>query len=94
MQLVKCSAKNSSLFELNSIFTLILSVIILGEILTLGQWLNIFVVFIGVMISQRHQELVIDVSDEVLSDVPLADDSLLAETSKRNSVPDASELRV
>ena len=75
------------------IFTLILSAIILGEILTLGQWLSIFVVFIGVMISQRHQELVIDVSDEALSDDTLAADTLSAATSKRNSVPDTKELK-
>jgi len=75
------------------IFTLILSAIILGEILTLGQWLSIFVVFIGVMISQRHQELVIDVSDETLSDDTLAADTLSAATSKRNSVPGTNELK-
>lgn len=75
------------------IFTLILSAIIWGEILTLGQWLSIFVVFIGVMISQRHQELVIDVSDEALSDEAFASETLSAETSKRNSVPDTTELK-
>lgn len=63
------------------IFTLILSAIILGEVLNLGQWLSIAVVFIGVMISQRHQELVIDVDDETLS----------ADTNSRNSVPEAKE---
>ncbi|MEI8618037.1 DMT family transporter [Pseudoalteromonas sp. B193] len=40
------------------IFTLILSAIILDEVLNVWQWLSIFVVFIGVMISQHHQELV------------------------------------
>lgn len=63
------------------IFTLILSAIMLGEILTLGQWLSIAVVFVGVMISQRHQELVVDVDDNTSS----------AETNILNSVPDANE---
>lgn len=67
------------------IFTLILSAIILGEVLNVWQWLSIFVVFIGVMVSQRHQELVVD--------IPLSEsgEDICADTSNLKSVPEASE---
>ncbi|XQF93873.1 DMT family transporter [Pseudoalteromonas espejiana] len=67
------------------IFTLILSAIILGEVLDVWQWVSIFVVFAGVMISQRHQELVVD--------IPLNDAESIssAETNSLKSVPAASE---
>ena len=66
------------------IFTLILSAIILGEVLTLWQWLSIFVVFIGVMVSQRHQELVVN--------IPLSEsgEDISADTNNLKSVPDAN----
>ncbi|WP_105213314.1 DMT family transporter [Pseudoalteromonas sp. T1lg22] len=66
------------------IFTLLLSAIVLSEILTLWQWLSIAVVFVGVMISQRHQALVVDLDEEDISE---------ADTSKRNSVPATGELK-
>ena len=67
------------------IFTLILSAIILNEELTLGQWISIFVVFIGVMISQRHQELVVDIPNAT------SGEDISADTSHLKSVPEASE---
>ncbi len=62
------------------IFALILSAILLGEVLTLWQWVSIAVVFAGVIVSQRHQELKVDV-----------DDNLSADTNSLNSVPEANE---
>lgn len=67
------------------IFTLILSAIILNEVLTLGQWISIFVVFIGVMISQRHQELVVDIPNST------SGEDISADTNHLKSVPEASE---
>lgn len=64
------------------IFTLILSAIILNEVLTLWQWFSIIIVFAGVMVSQRHQELTIDLEDE----------TRLADTNSRNSVSEVKEL--
>tara|TARA_R110002049_G_scaffold231287_1_gene403633 strand:- start:36 stop:1067 length:1032 start_codon:yes stop_codon:yes gene_type:complete len=76
------------------IFTLILSAIILNEVLNLWQWLSIFVVFVGVMISQRHQELVVDIpsaeSGEDISTDLTTSDIISAETNSLNSVPDAN----
>ena len=76
------------------IFTLILSAIILNEVLNLWQWLSIFVVFVGVMISQRHQELVVDIpsaeSGEDISTDRTISDIISAETNSLNSVPDAN----
>jgi len=77
------------------IFTLILSAIILGEVLNVWQWLSIFVVFIGVMISQRHQELVVDIplsesGEDINADTTLSGISS-AETNSLKSVPAASE---
>ena len=76
------------------IFTLILSAIILNEVLNLWQWLSIFVVFVGVMISQRHQELVVDIpsaeSGEDISTDLTTSDTISAETNSLNSVPDAN----
>ena len=69
------------------IFTLILSAIILGEVLDFWQWVSIFVVFAGVMISQRHQELVVDIPLNDAGDDPINS----ADTSHLKSVPDASE---
>ena len=66
------------------IFTLLLSAIVLSEVLTLGQWLSIAVVFAGVMISQRHQAIVVDLEEEEINE---------AETNKRKSVPEAGELK-
>ena len=63
------------------IFALILSAILLGEVLTVWQWVSIAVVFAGVIVSQRHQELKVDVDD----------DNLSADTNSLNSVPDANE---
>ena len=45
------------------IFSLLLSAIILHEVLTVTQWLSIAVVFLGVMISQRHKPSVRDDDD-------------------------------
>jgi len=69
------------------IFTLILSAIILGEVLDFWQWVSIFVVFAGVMISQRQQELVVDIPLNDAGDDPINS----ADTSHLKSVPDASE---
>jgi drug/metabolite transporter (DMT)-like permease len=63
------------------IFALILSAILLGEVLTLWQWVSIAVVFAGVIVSQRHQELRVEVDD----------DNLSADTNSLNSVPEANE---
>ncbi len=62
------------------IFALILSAILLDEVLTLWQWVSIAVVFAGVIVSQRHQELKVDV-----------DDNLSADTNNLKSVPEANE---
>ncbi|MBE0365255.1 hypothetical protein PULV_a2021 [Pseudoalteromonas ulvae UL12] len=45
------------------IFSLLLSAIILHEVLTVTQWLSIAVVFLGVIISQRHNTQVQDDDD-------------------------------
>ena len=66
------------------IFTLLLSALVLSEVLTLWQWLSIAVVFIGVMVSQRHQAVVVDLDD---------DETLTADTSNRRSVPETGELK-
>ena len=43
------------------VFSLLLSAILLGEKLNLNQWGSIFVIFLGVAISQRHKpELMLD----------------------------------
>ncbi|MEO2267060.1 DMT family transporter [Pseudoalteromonas pernae] len=67
------------------IFTLLLSAIVLSEVLTLWQWLSIAVVFVGVMVSQRHQAVVVDMEED--------DINLDADTNKRKSVPATGELK-
>lgn len=64
------------------IFTLILSALILSEVLTLWQWASIGVVFVGVLVSQRHQALVVDFEDEPTG---------TASTNKRQGVPAAND---
>lgn len=39
------------------IFALFLSALLLNEVLTLWQWLSIFVVFTGILVSQKHTEV-------------------------------------
>ncbi len=61
------------------IFTLILSAILLGEVLTFWQWFSIAVVFVGVMVSQRHQALEVVLDED--------DDAASAPNSNLNEVP-------
>ncbi|MDN2664472.1 DMT family transporter [Psychromonas sp. 14N.309.X.WAT.B.A12] len=42
------------------VFALLLSAILLNEVLTYWQWLSIFVVFIGIMVSKRHEQSVVE----------------------------------
>ena len=39
------------------IFALFLSALLLNEVLTLWQWVSIFIVFTGILVSKKHVEV-------------------------------------